>query len=118
MSKRKKITGAAAEPAVYRGAVVAVLSLLTLLGFGWAAQVDAGTVAVIAGALATLAPIVQALWTRVVVTPNAKVVARVTTDGRVVAGDASVQPTGADVDRPGPGGRTVVQTTVQPDLVA
>lgn len=88
---RRTIDVVKGNPTVVRGAVVAVLSLLTGLGFTWATDVDPD---VVVGILAVLGPIAATLWSRFAVTPNAKVITRVTTTGEVVAGDAAVAPTG------------------------
>lgn len=82
------------NPTVVRGAVVAVLTLLAGLGVTWAADVDSATVDAVVVLLGVLSPLVATLWARYAVTPNAKVVARVTTEGDVVAGDASTVVTG------------------------
>jgi hypothetical protein len=57
------------EPALIRGAVVGVLSLLAALGFSWAADVDKETIGAIVGVAAVVVPLVQAWWTRRAVTP-------------------------------------------------
>ncbi|WP_228941857.1 hypothetical protein [Nocardioides sp. Leaf374] len=88
--RRKKLTKAQAEPALVR-AIAMVLALLASLGLGWAADLDAETVATV---VVVVGPVVQWLWTRYAVTPNAKVIARTTTDGQVVAGEAATAPAG------------------------
>lgn len=93
---RKGLTLPQAEPAMVRAIVVALL-LLASLGFSWAADVDPETITAWAVALGFLVPILQGLWTRYGSTANAKVVARVTTGGQVVAGDAAVIPTGTEL---------------------
>lgn len=100
MSKPSKpIPFLQAEPTLVRAVTVA-LAFLASLGIGWAADVDADTIATWAIVAGVALPILQGLWTRYVVTPNAKVLARVTTSGRVIAGDAAVEPTGTEVDQP------------------
>lgn len=92
--KRVKLPARKAEPALVRGAVVAVLGVLAALGFAWA-DVDKGTLEVIVGVLVVGLPLLQAAWTRYGVTANAKVLARVsTTTGAVVAGEAATVSTG------------------------
>ena len=58
------------EPALIRGAVVSVLSLLAALGVSWAADVDKETIGAIVGVAAVVVPLVQAWWTRRAVTPS------------------------------------------------
>lgn len=73
-----------------RGVVVAVLSVLAAFGLDVTVDVDAAVYVI-----GLVAPIVVALWTRFVVTPNAKVVSRVSVSGdTVVAGEAAAVPTG------------------------
>jgi hypothetical protein len=133
-NKGKVIPLFKAEPAMVR-AVVMVLGLLAWLGFGWAADVDQETITSVAIVAGLLVPIVQGLWTRFVVTPSAQVAVKVTPSGRVIAGDAAVEPTGTEVDQPQaalghsrPGGgpeyehvsrsaRTVAAVVVKPQLV-
>lgn len=82
------------QPAVIRGAVVSVLSLLTMLGFSWAADVNPDTVAVIVGAVLAVLPLIQGLWTRRATTPAVAVLAQLDDQNRAVAGDAASLPTG------------------------
>lgn len=76
------------EPAVWRGAVVAVVALVGAFGIVVAPAIPDALLA----AWVPLAAIVQALWTRPAVTANARVVVEapdpVNRPGRVVAGDA------------------------------
>lgn len=121
MSKHKRLTTKQAEPAVTRGVVVAVLGLLTTLGFSWAADVSKEAIGYIVVIATVLVPVLQGMWTRVAVTANRKVIARTTTDGRVVAGDASTVPTGEELDvAPGPvtGLPAVQPVAVDPRLIA
>lgn len=83
-----------------RGVVVAVLGLLATLGVSWAAELDKETIGAIVTVLVFVVPLVQAWWTRRAVTSNRKIVSRVTTAGEVVAGDASVLPTGTQLETP------------------
>lgn len=100
MSRRAKVIPfPKAEPALVRGVVMA-LAFLASLGASWAADVDGQTITMLALGLGLLLPILQGLWTRYVVTPKAQVLAQVTATGRVVAGDAAVEPTGTEVDQP------------------
>lgn len=106
------------EPAMIRGVIVAVLGLLTTLGASWAADVDKGTIATFAVGISVFLPLLQALWTRYAVTPNANVVAQVTPAGNVVTGEAARMTTGTPVPSPlGPLGRPVVQVEVDPRAV-
>lgn len=85
------------EPAVKRGVIIAVLTLLASLGIGWAADPSAETIGAIATVAGFLVPILQGLWTRFAVTPNAQVLAQVKPSGEVVAGEAAPVTTGAPV---------------------
>lgn len=58
------------DPAILRGAVVAVALLVSTLGFAISEQ----TLTAFLTAIAAVLAMVQALWTRSAVTPNAKVV--------------------------------------------
>lgn len=58
------------DPAILRGAVIAIVTLVSALGFVISEQ----TLAAFLTAIGALLAIVQALWTRGAVTPNAKVV--------------------------------------------
>ena len=70
--KRKKpITKT--EPALIRGAVVGVLSLLAALGVSWAADVDKETIGAIVAIAAVAIPLAQAWWTRRAVVPAEQV---------------------------------------------
>lgn len=122
MTTRKPFTLPEAEPALVRGIAVA-LALLASLGIGWAADVEADTITVWALAIGPLIPILQALWTRYAVTPNAKVVARVSrSQGTVVAGDAAEVPTGHELHydpdpMAHPAAVPVVTVGVRPELL-
>lgn len=106
------------NPAVVRSVVVAVLGLLATLGVGWAADVPGEVVDALVTLLVVLGPVVAGLWIRFGVTPNAKVVSRVTTDGNVVAGDASTVVTGGVLTvRDTVVGPVVEPTHVDPKLV-
>lgn len=105
-----------AEPAMVRAITVA-LALLASLGFSWAADVDPDTIVLLALVLPPLAAVAQGLWTRYAVTANAKVVARVTTQGQVVAGDAAVIPTGTELGaRQTATGTRLEPVAVKPEL--
>jgi len=60
---------AAMDPALIRGIVVAIVGLLSSLGIAVSPQLPDTLIGVVLAVLA----IVQALWTRTAVTPNAKV---------------------------------------------
>jgi hypothetical protein len=113
--RRKKLTKSQAEPALVR-AIAMVLALLASLGLGWAANLDAETVASV---VVVVGPLVQWLWTRYAVTPNAKVIARTTTDGQVVAGEAAVATTGSSIPatKATPDADPLIRLAVQPGLV-
>jgi hypothetical protein len=78
------------QPAVWRGLVVAVLALAATLGFEYAADLPDNVMLLIIGIL----PILQALYTRKAVTPNAKVAVSVPdpvrAPNKVEAGEAVV----------------------------
>src|SRR3954466_2227888 len=76
------------EPAVYKGLVTAIVGLLVTLGVVISPNVPDQLITVIVAAMA----VVQALWTRGSVTPNAKVVVALSNafePHRVVAGEAT-----------------------------
>lgn len=93
--KHRSLSTTQADPAMVRAIVVAVFVLLAALGIGWAADPSPELVGALVVLGAPLVALMQGLWTRYAVTANAKVIARVTTAGDVVAGDAAAQPTGA-----------------------
>lgn len=100
MDRHRKLSTKESEPALVRGVVLAVLGLLATLGVSWGANVDKETLGAIVGFVVVVMPLVQGLWTRFAVTSNKKVVAQVTSDGAVVAGDASTLPTGLELETP------------------
>lgn len=107
--KPRERSGEKGNPAMYRGAVVAVLGALASLGVGWAADVDRDTVTGIAVGLSLLLPLIQGWWTRRAVVPEAATLAYVDDDGRTVAGEAAAESTGAPLPVvPGPDGAYVV----------
>lgn len=116
--KRIKLPKAKTEPAIIRGVVVAALSVLAALGFDWADDVPKQTVTSVAIVLAFLAPIVTAVWTRFAVTPNAKVIARLSVSkGTAVAGDAATDPAGWELETERRAGATMVQpVTLRSDV--
>lgn len=108
--RRVKLDKAKTEPAVLRGVVVAVLTLLASLGVSWAADVDKETIAAIVTILGVLAPIAATLWTRFAVTPNSKVIARVSqSKDAIVTGDAAALRTGTVLATTGNLGGDAVQ---------
>lgn len=118
-AKRRRVIGLAeGNPALIRGAVVAILALLATLGFGWAADVDRDTITAVAAVISFLAPLIGALLTRPAVTPNPKVVARVTTGGDVVAGDASEITTGATLRLVDAGSKVLQPIPIRAGLLA
>lgn len=107
------------EPAVIRGIVVSILTVLAALGLSWAGAVDDETVDAIVLLIGAAAPVLATVWARFKVTPTAKVVARVTTTGDLITGEAADAGPGylvpPDVDT---FGRPVVTAvSVRPDLV-
>lgn len=115
---KSKLPATKTEPALVRGVVIAVLSLLATLGVGWAADVSKDTIASIVLVASVLIPLIQAAWTRYAVTANAKVLARVaTSSGQVVAGDASTVVTGEVLRVHDEVGASVVTAPVDPGLL-
>lgn len=108
--RRRRISKVEGNPTIVRGVVVAVLTLLGGLGFTWAADVDEKTIGLLVTVIAALVPIVQAMWTRLAVTPDVKVISRVTTTGEVVTGPAADLPVGTLLD-------SDVRAPVRPELV-
>jgi hypothetical protein len=76
------------DPALWRGAVVAVVALLGAIGI----LVTPALPDALLGALVAVAAVAQALWTRPAVTANARVVVEapepIRSPGTVVAGEA------------------------------
>lgn len=95
--KRNTLTLTEKQPvAVYAaivGALTAVVHVLVVTGV---IPVDAEQA--VAGAVDAVGALVLVVVAARAVTPNAKVVTQVTTDGDVVAGDASTVPTGRRVE--------------------
>lgn len=112
------LTPAQRNPVAIRAAivalVVAVVHVLVVFGLLDNDQGDA-----IGGVIDTAGLVILVLWARAGVTPNAKVVARVNTKGKVVAGDAAETSTGVEVPVAHlPSGPAVVEPIpVDPDLV-
>lgn len=92
---RKHLPPARTEPAMIRGVIMAIIAALG--AFGVTVHVTGAQVTALTVLIAAAIPLIQAIWTRVAVTANAKVIARVTTHGAVVAGDAAVSPTGSEL---------------------
>jgi len=111
-----KLSLADRNPVVVRGAITAaataIVHVLVVL-----ALVPARVEDPISTAVDAIGLVVLLLWARAGVTPNAKVITRVTTSGRVVAGDAAVRPAGQPVAVvPGVVARTE-PVAVKPELV-
>lgn len=85
------------EPLAVRAAataaVVTVVHVLVVFGL----PIPEDGEAAIAGAVDAIGLLVLLLWARPAVVPESKVIARVTTGGEVVAGDAAALPTGAKI---------------------
>lgn len=86
------------EPLVIRAAVTtavtAVVHVAVVVGL---LNLDQGAETAIGAAVDAVGLVVLLLWARPSVTANAKVIARVTNDGKVVAGEAAVTPTGTEL---------------------
>ena len=105
------------EPALTRGAVIAVINLLGALGVSWAADLTAEQAGAIATVALVLAPIIQAVWTRYGVVAAAKVIARVSTkEGTIIAGEAAEAPTGSTLGVLGAPGYQTARVDVDPKL--
>lgn len=86
------LTPAQRNPVAIRAAIVAAVTALAHLAvvFGLLDDTHAGALVDTVGPLIDLGGlVVLVVWARAGVTPNAKVVTRVTTDGAVVTGDAA-----------------------------
>lgn len=80
------------EPALVRGVITAIVFVAALWGLDVADLGEKVSQTILV--LLALVPLIQAWWTRGVVTPDAKVVQSVEPNGDVVAGPASPSPTG------------------------
>lgn len=91
------LTVAEREPLAIRAAVTAavtaVVHVAVVLGLGLSQEAELA----IGGAVDAVGLVVVLVLARPAVTANAKVIARVTNDGKVVAGDAAVTPTGTEL---------------------
>lgn len=109
------------QPAAVRGAIVAALTAVVHV-LVVAGVVDHDTETSLAPLVDTLGFVLAITWIRFGVTPNAKVVARVSTsENLVVAGDASTIPTGeaiAAVELNSRDGLILGPIPVDPRLVA
>lgn len=109
-----------ANPALVRGLVVAVIGLLASFGLVRADVLDEAQLGYVVMIGTVVLPILQGLWTRYGVTPNAKVVAQVTAAGDVVAGDAAAITTGSVIatepNLGGTGRQIAEPVVVKPEL--
>lgn len=119
---RRKLTQAERNPVAIRAAVTALATAVVHVTAVYG-LVDPDQEAAIGGAIDAAGLVVLVLWARTGVTPNAKVITRVTTGGAVVAGDAAEVATGtpiavtenlADNRNPSP---TTERVAVRPELV-
>lgn len=96
--------------------VVAVIHVLVALGVPVPEDLE-DSILDLVDAGAALLVVISAIRA---VTPNAKVITQVTTEGTVVAGEAAIEPTGAEVETlpSNETGLPVPLATVNPDLVA
>lgn len=85
------------EPLAIRAAVTAAVTAVVHVAVVLGAPLSTEAELAIGGAIDTIGLVVLLLWTRPNVTANAKVIARVTNAGAVVAGDAAVTPTGTEL---------------------
>lgn len=115
--KRNALSLSERQPVAVYAAIVGVLTAVVhVLVVTGVIPVDAEEA--IAGTVDAVGALVLVVLAARAVTPNAKVAARVTTEGQVVAGDAAVPPTG-NVLTPARGGDQlpVVQVPVNPALL-
>lgn len=97
-------------------AVTAVVHTAVVLGV---LHLDAIQETAIGAAVDAVGLVVILVWVRSGVTANAKVIARVTTAGGVVAGDAAVTPTGTPLETGGTTGSRIIEpVVVKSELVA
>lgn len=106
------------EPALVRGAVVAVLALLASLGVTWAANVSKDTLETIVVVAVVVIPLAQAAWTRYGVVARGLVLARLSaSQGTVVAGEAATARTDTPLPaRLGQGPDAVLEVQLDPSL--
>lgn len=83
------------NPLAVRAAVTALLTALLHLLVEAGVPVSEGLQGAIANAVDVAGALALVLWGASAVTPNAKVISRVTTHGHVVAGEAAVVDTGS-----------------------
>lgn len=81
------------DPLILRAAVTAAVTAVVHVVVVLGAPLDSSAETAIGAAVDGLGLVVLLILARRKVTPNAKVVARVTSRGRVVAGEAAVEPT-------------------------
>lgn len=105
------------EPLAIRAAVTAAVTAVVHVAVTLGLPLDQAAELAIGGAVDAVGLVVLLVWTRPAVTANAKVIARVTTEGAVVAGDASTTPTGTIIPATG-GINPVAEVPVKPGLVA
>lgn len=88
------------EPLAIRAAVTTAVTAVVHVAVVLGLPLDGTAELAIGSAVDAVGLVALIVWARPNITANAKVLARVTTDGRVVAGDAAVEPTGTEVDQP------------------
>lgn len=86
------------NPLAIRAAAALVVTGLVHLFVVFGAPIDEVQEDAIAGLVDAAGLLALVLWARSAVTPNAKVIARVTTDGSIVAGAAAVDRTGSELE--------------------
>lgn len=116
------LTTSEREPLAIRAAITAAVTAAVhaavVLGL---LHIDKSAEAAIGAAVDAVGLVALILWSRVAVTANAKVIARVTNDGKVVAGDAAITPTGTELPAQvvETSGATIVgRVAVKPGLAA
>jgi hypothetical protein len=95
-------------------AITAVVHLAVVLGLPISHEAETS----IGAAVDAVGVVVLIVWGRAGVTANAKTIARVTTEGTVVAGDAAVRTTGEEIPTTVPDGVVGIAAAVDPSLIA
>lgn len=108
------------EPLAVRAAVTAAATAVVHVAFVILGDAGSDTELAIGSAIDAAGLVALLLWTRPRVVPAAKVIARVTSRGRVVAGEAAEQPTETvlAVDPPYTDEQGRPDVTVRPELLA
>lgn len=120
MTTDTTLTATQREPLLIRAAVTAAVAAVVHVGVVLGIlPISEDAEAGVATAVDAVGLVVLLVWARPALVPAAKVIARVTNAGEVVAGEASVVPTGSELEaRGGPARGPSVHTLVKPGLVS